>query len=279
MLRYMLDENEFLSPYRHSLALEVTTGQPYTSSSCDEPDSACDYVPGESDSGLFGGNSNWRGPIWFPVNYLLIEALGRYHHFYGDGFAGRVPHRLRPLDDARRSGRESLPRGWCGSSGRMAAAAGRTRECGGAGADEPLLFYEYFDAETGRGLGASHQTGWTALVASCLKCWRESRDHLLSFPTFLGYNRVLISGTRICRKPPFFRRKAPLRPMESSPAVGGMNRMTAPRSSAIFAREAVRWPRASGDSASFARISRGRWSRRPMAAVRVSASIRSKRSR
>ena len=128
------------------------------------------YLPGESDSGLFGGNSNWRGPIWFPLNYLLIEALGRYHRFYGDGLKVECPTGSGPMDDARR-GRA----GACHAAG-AALPAGRQRppavsgKCSRIGqAIEPLLFYEYFDAETGRGLGASHQTGWTALVANCLE--------------------------------------------------------------------------------------------------------------
>jgi hypothetical protein len=122
---------------------------------------------------MFGGNSNWRGPVWFPVNYLLIEALQRYHHFYGNALtvecptgSGTTMHLAQVAEEiARRLVSLFLP-----------DAAGR-RPCHGADrrfAEDPawrnlVLFHEYFHAETGRGCGASHQTGWTALVTRCLE--------------------------------------------------------------------------------------------------------------
>src|SRR5262249_27019893 len=131
------------------------------------------YVPGDSDSGMFGGNSNWRGPIWFPVNYLLVEALERYHHFYGDAVRVECPTgsgRLMNLAEvaaelAGRLTRIFLPNAQGG------------RPCHGSipyYAEDPhwrdlVLFYEYFHGDNGRGLGASHQTGWTALVARLLE--------------------------------------------------------------------------------------------------------------
>ena len=131
-------------------------------------------MPGESDTGLFGGNSNWRGPIWFPINYLLIEALERYHHFYGDDAAGRVPDRLGPADEPAARWRASSPRGW--RSLFLPDASGR-RPCHGDDAryaDDPhwrdlVLFHEYFHGDTGRGVGASHQTGWTALAVRSIQ--------------------------------------------------------------------------------------------------------------
>jgi hypothetical protein len=122
------------------------------------------YVPGESDSGMFGGNSNWRGPVWVPMNYLLVEALRTFHRYYGDEFQVECPtgsgvkKSLAGVADeiARRVGRLFLP----GADG--------IRPGPGGTAGEPLLFHEYFDGDTGRGLGASHQTGWTALVAEML---------------------------------------------------------------------------------------------------------------
>ena len=95
VLRYVLDENEFLSPLRHPLAVARPREQPVRACASTAQEYRVDYAPGESTTGMFGGNSNWRGPIWFPVNYLLIEALERYHHFYGDDAPGRVPDRLR----------------------------------------------------------------------------------------------------------------------------------------------------------------------------------------
>ena len=99
VLRYVLDENEFLSPYGIRSLSRVHARAAVRASASTAQEYRVDYVPGESDTGMFGGNSNWRGPIWFPVNYLLIEALERYHHFYGDALHGRVPDRLGPHDE------------------------------------------------------------------------------------------------------------------------------------------------------------------------------------
>ena len=127
-----------------------------------------DYVPGEATTGLFGGNSNWRGPIWMPVNYLLIEALERYHHFYGDGLRVECPVGSGRMLNLREVARELSSR--LGSIF-LAGPQGR-RPCHGEDgrfARDPqwrdlVLFHEYFHGETGRGVGASHQTGWTALA-------------------------------------------------------------------------------------------------------------------
>ena len=168
VLRYVLDENEFLSPYGVRSVSRVHADHPYVFNVMGE-EYRVSYVPGESDTPLFGGNSNWRGPIWFPINYLLVEALERYHHFYGDSLKVECPTgsgRMMNLSEAA-----------CEISSRLARiflpdARGR-RPCHGGDvrfADDPnwkdlLLFHEYFHGDTGRGLGASHQTGWTALVA------------------------------------------------------------------------------------------------------------------
>ena len=117
VLRYVLDENEFLSPYGIRSLSRVHREQPVRASTSAAQEHRVDYAPGESDTGLFGGNSNWRGPVWFPLNYLLIEALERYHHFYGDDAAGRVPDRLGPHDEPRRgrarARRAGSPRSSC----------------------------------------------------------------------------------------------------------------------------------------------------------------------
>ena len=136
------------------------------------------YEPGESVSGLFGGNSNWRGPIWFPVNYLLIEALQRFDHFFGDGLKVECPTgsgRLLRLSDVARELSQRLTRIFLRDpSGRrpVHGEIGRFR-------DDPhwrdlVLFYEYFHGDSGRGVGASHQTGWTGLVAKLLQQSGES---------------------------------------------------------------------------------------------------------
>jgi hypothetical protein len=138
------------------------------------------YMPAESDSGMFGGNSNWRGPIWMPVNYLLIESLRRYHRFYGDDLTVECPTgsgRLLSLDQVA----DELSRRLIGiftrdEQGRRAVFGENEtfqrdphwRDC--------IPFYEYFHGDTGRGVGASHQTGWTALVASLLQEQGERRS-------------------------------------------------------------------------------------------------------
>ncbi len=170
VLRYMLDPQEFLSPYGIRSLSKFHESSPYVFR-VGERDFRVSYAPAESDTALFGGNSNWRGPIWFPVNYLIIEALERYHHFYGDQFQVEFPTgsgRMANLgeiafDLSRRLVSIFLP----GAEGKS-PWRGQDRF-----ADDPewhhLLFHEYFNAETGKGLGASHQTGWTSLVVSLVE--------------------------------------------------------------------------------------------------------------
>ena len=131
------------------------------------------YSPGDSETGMFGGNSNWRGPVWFPLNYLLLEALERYHHFYGDSFQVEFPTgsgNLLNLDQvAHELGGRLLKLFLPDAQGR--------RPCFGQEmiwTDDPhwrklLLFHEFFHGDSGAGLGANHQTGWTALVARLLE--------------------------------------------------------------------------------------------------------------
>ncbi len=174
MLGYLLDEREFLSPFGIRSVSAVHRKHPFVFEA-DGRQFQVAYTPGESTTGDFGGNSNWRGPVWFPINYLLIEALERYHHFYGDRLAVEFPtgsgRRMTLSEVARRL------------AGRLSAlfspdAAGR-RPFHGRAADfftspenrDLLLFYEYFHGDTGEGLGAAHQTGWTALVVR----WIEDR--------------------------------------------------------------------------------------------------------
>ncbi len=167
VLRYLLDESEFLSPYGIRSLSRFHAEHPFEFRSNGET-SRVAYVPGESDSRMFGGNSNWRGPVWFPVNYLLVEALESYHHYYGEAFRVECPAgsgQLLTLQEVAneislRLARLFLPDG----DGR--------RPCEGKDDSKErglVLFHEYFDGDTGRGLGASHQTGWTALVTRCLE--------------------------------------------------------------------------------------------------------------
>jgi hypothetical protein len=172
ILHYLLDENEFLSPYGIRSLSKVYLDNPYIYRLGDG-EYRVEYVPAESTTELFGGNSNWRGPIWFPVSYLLIEALERYHHFYGDTLQVECPTgsgRMMNLGDvareiSRRLASIFLP---AGESGRP-CHGGATRYAEDPHWRDLVLFYEYFHGETGRGVGASHQTGWTALVVNLLK--------------------------------------------------------------------------------------------------------------
>jgi hypothetical protein len=181
VLRYLLDEREFLSPFGVRSLSRVHEGNPYRYFHNGQ-EFRVDYAPGESATGLFGGNSNWRGPVWFPVNYLLVEALERYHHFYGDELRVECPVGSGRLMNLGEVGREI--------AGRLASlfrgSPDGARPCHGGDrryAEDPhfrelLLFHEYFHAETGQGLGASHQTGWTALVIRFLEAAaRRSAAH------------------------------------------------------------------------------------------------------
>jgi hypothetical protein len=177
-LRYLLDEGEFLSPFGIRGLSCIHQERPYAFH-VDGAEHRVAYVPGESDSGLFGGNSNWRGPIWFPVNYLLIEALERYHHFYGETLKVECP-----TGSGRRMNLGQVAREIAGRLVRifLPDAQGR-RPCHGdvpQFARDPhwrdlLLFHEYFHGDTGKGLGASHQTGWTALVLRSIEDLAKGR--------------------------------------------------------------------------------------------------------
>jgi Glycosyl hydrolase family 63 C-terminal domain len=172
VLRYLLDENEFLSPHGIRSLSRYHQEHPYVVH-CGGQESRVAYVPGDSDSGMFGGNSNWRGPVWFPVNFLLIEALERYHHFYGDTLRVEFPTgsgRQMNLAEVAHALADRL-------TGLFLPDAQGRRPCHGQErrfADDPhwrdlILFYEYFHGDNGRGLGADHQTGWTALVTRLLE--------------------------------------------------------------------------------------------------------------
>jgi mannosylglycerate hydrolase MGH1-like protein len=172
VLGYLLDENEFLSPFGIRSLSRTHARNPYLFEIQGEP-VRVDYTPGESTTGLFGGNSNWRGPVWFPVNYLLIEALERYHHFYEDSLLVECPTgsgQKMTLEQVAQELWRRLSRLFVADASGMRPSHGGERRY----AEDPwwkdlVLFHEYFDAETGRGLGASHQTGWTSLVVRCLE--------------------------------------------------------------------------------------------------------------
>jgi hypothetical protein len=172
VLGYVLDEREFLSPHGVRSLSRFHRDHPGSLRLGDE-ELRVRYVPGESTSSLFGGNSNWRGPVWFPLNYLLIEALKRFHRFYGDSFrvecptgSGRAATLLEVAEELeRRLAGLFLP----DAEGRRPIHGDRARYASDPHFRDLVLFHEYFHGDDGRGLGASHQTGWTALVANVLE--------------------------------------------------------------------------------------------------------------
>jgi len=172
MLRYVLDENEFLSPYGIRSLSKAHSEHPFTLRVGDDVYTVR-YSPGESDTYIFGGNSNWRGPIWFPINYLVIEALERYHHFYGDSLTVEYPTgsgRMATLGAIAQELSTRLTKLFLPDErGRRPAHGNDPRYARSPHWRDLVLFYEHFHGDTGRGLGASHQTGWTALVTRCLE--------------------------------------------------------------------------------------------------------------
>jgi hypothetical protein len=178
VLKRLLDEREFLSPHGIRSLSKEYEANPYVLE-IDGQRRTVPYDPGESTTGLFGGNSNWRGPVWFPVNYLLTEALERYHHFYGDDFKVECPVGSGTYLTLREVSRE-LNRRLCSlflpDDQGHAPWMGDNRMY----SEDPnwkgiYCFNEYFHGDTGRGCGADHQTGWTALVARCMQDLAASR--------------------------------------------------------------------------------------------------------
>ena len=178
VLRYMLDPEEFLSPYGIRSVSRYHRERPSVFQA-GEAEYRVDYEPGDSSSALFGGNSNWRGPVWFPINFLLIEALERYHHFYGDtlqvecptGSGTRMNLRAVARELQARLTRLFLP----DEQGRRPVHGDDPRYRSDPHWRGLPLFYECFHGDTGRGLGASHQTGWTALAALWLEDLAKER--------------------------------------------------------------------------------------------------------
>jgi hypothetical protein len=172
VLSRMLDENEFLSPHGIRSLSKAHDKEPYVLR-LDGQAYEVKYTPAESASGMFGGNSNWRGPIWMPANYLLIEALKRYHHFYGDSLVVECPTgsgvKMTLGEVAEELERRLISLFLCDGKGRRPCHGGDRRYAEDPAFRDLVLFHEYFHGDTGRGLGASHQTGWTALAANVVE--------------------------------------------------------------------------------------------------------------
>jgi hypothetical protein len=182
LLKYMLDEREFLSPYGIRALSQVHRDHPYQLS-VNGMGYRVDYEPAESSTGLFGGNSNWRGPIWFPVNFLLIESLQKFHYYLGDSFkvecptgsgkmmtlwevAGEISRRLMQIF-------LQAPSAGSGQAGRRPVFGGTEKFQNDPHWRDLIPFHEYFHGDNGAGIGASHQTGWTGLVAKLIQQYHQ----------------------------------------------------------------------------------------------------------
>jgi hypothetical protein len=168
----MLDEREFLSPYGIRALSRAHKDEPYVLD-VEGHEHRVDYEPAESSTGLFGGNSNWRGPIWFPVNYLIIESLQKFHHYLGDDFNVECPTGSGQMLTLWQVAEELSRRL---SQIFLRSGDGRRPVYGSAAKfqQDPhwrdlILFHEYFNGDDGSAVGASHQTGWTGLVAKLLQ--------------------------------------------------------------------------------------------------------------
>jgi hypothetical protein len=172
ILKYMLDENEFLSDYGIRSVSKYHEQHPYTFH-VNGISNTVRYVPAESDSGLFGGNSNWRGPVWFPINFLIIESLQKFHHYYGDNFKVEFPtgsRRMMNLWDISIELSKRLIRLFeRDPTGKRPIYGNMQKFQEDPHFKDLFLFNEYYHGDNGMGLGASHQTGWSALVAKLIQ--------------------------------------------------------------------------------------------------------------
>ncbi|HEY2139141.1 MAG TPA: hypothetical protein VGH00_03615, partial [Chthoniobacterales bacterium] len=173
LLRRMLHPDEFLSDYGVRSLSKSHGANPYVLYCEDGAQRVVRYDPAESQTNMFGGNSNWRGPVWFPINYLLIESLQKFHHYYGDDFKVECPTgsgRSLTLNEIADELSNRLIRIWLRDSQGERAFERSCHEVLRAERDRDLYwFHEYFHGDTGAGLGASHQTGWTGLVAKLIQ--------------------------------------------------------------------------------------------------------------
>jgi hypothetical protein len=174
ILTKMLDENEFLSPYGIRSISKFHEQHPYIFH-VDGQEYRVDYLPGESNTGMFGGNSNWRGPIWMPVNAVIIRALLQYYLYYGDNFKIECPTgsgKMMNLFEVSKEISDRLTRIFLrNEQGKRPVYGGSEKFQSDPHWRDNILFYEYFHGDNGAGLGASHQTGWTGLVAKLIQLY------------------------------------------------------------------------------------------------------------
>jgi hypothetical protein len=186
ILKFMLDESEFLSQYGIRALSQFHRENPYKLN-VHGTEHRVDYEPGESSVGLFGGNSNWRGPVWFPVNYLLVESLQKFHHYLGNDFKIEFPTgsgtTMTLWEVAGELSRRMTGIFLKDNEGRRPVFGTLQRFQSDPHWRDLILFHEYFHGDTGVGIGASHQTGWTGIVTKLLQQSGESRKHERKHPT------------------------------------------------------------------------------------------------
>jgi hypothetical protein len=186
ILKYMLDENEFLSPYGLRSLSKYHRDHPFVFEFGGE-EFKVEYLPAESNTGMFGGNSNWRGPVWMPVNALIIRGLLNMYPFYGDDFKVECPtgsgKYMTLFEVAHEIGRRTASIFLRDESGKRPVYGGTKKFQEDPHWRDYILFYEYFHGDNGAGLGASHQTGWTGLIARSLDLFaRVSAEDVLRAP-------------------------------------------------------------------------------------------------
>jgi hypothetical protein len=171
VLKVMLDESEFLSPHGIRALSRFHKDHPYILHANDE-EHRVDYEPGDSTTGLWGGNSNWRGPVWFPVNYLLIESLQKFHHYYGEDLKVECPtgsgNVMNLWDVSQELSRRLSHIFLRNGDGKRPVFGENDKMQNDPNFRDNILFFEYFHGDNGAGVGASHQTGWTGLIAKLL---------------------------------------------------------------------------------------------------------------
>jgi hypothetical protein len=199
VLKIMLNENEFLSPFGIRALSRIHRDHPYIYRSGDH-EYRVSYVPGEGDSGMFGGNSNWRGPVWMPVNMLILRALLQYHLYYGDSFTIECPtgsgQQMNLYEVAQEIGRRLTSIFLKDEQGkRPVHGTSKKFQEDPHWRDYPL-FYEYFHGDTGAGVGASHQTGWTGAIARIMNLFATTDAQMV-----LNQGKAITVGKKPKPKP------------------------------------------------------------------------------
>jgi hypothetical protein len=194
----MLDENEFLSPYGLRSLSRYHADHPYVIHAGGQ-EYRVNYLPAESDSGMFGGNSNWRGPIWMPVNILIGRALLQYYTYYGNDFTVECPtgsgRQMNLYQVAEEIGRRLAGIFLRDGEGRRPVYGGTRKFQEDAHWRDCILFYEYFHGDNGAGLGASHQTGWTGVVARVMHFFATVRpESMLELGKMAAYPQATARG-------------------------------------------------------------------------------------